>query len=66
MRCSMLQSLVLNLQEEIFFAEDVAIVAGRLARGVVLVFHQPFGDFALQAARKSDQSLANVPPEISC
>ena len=53
----LLQALVLNLQEEILRAEDVAVEASGLARGVVLPFRQPLGDLALQAAGKPDQPL---------
>ena len=57
MRCSCSQSLILNLQKEIVFAENVAVKDGRIAGGVVLLFHQAFGDFALQAAGQPDQSF---------
>ncbi len=51
----LLQALVLNLEEEILCAEELAEEAGSLARGVVLPFRQALGDFALQAAGKPDQ-----------
>jgi hypothetical protein len=52
-----LQSLVLNLKKEIFFAEKIAIKSGRRPRRVVVPFRQPLGHFALQASRKPDQPL---------
>ena len=51
-----LQALILNLEEEIFFAEDVGVRAGSRARGVVVAFDQALGDFALQASGEADQS----------
>ena len=52
----MLQALILNLKIEILFAENVGEGSGGGARGVVVVFDQAFGDFALQAAGKADQA----------
>ncbi len=46
-----LQTLILNLQKEIVFAENIAIEHRRIPRGFVLLFHQPFGNLALEAAR---------------
>ena len=54
----LLETLILNFQEEILRAENIAIGGGRLAGGVQLVFHQPFRDFALQAPGEPDQALA--------
>ena len=51
------QALVLNFQEEIVRAENIAVGGGRIPGRVVVVFHQAFGDFAFQAAGKSDQSF---------
>ena len=45
-----LQPLVLNLQVEIFFSEDVAITRRRIPSRFVFVFHQVLSDFAFQAA----------------
>src|SRR6202042_1728902 len=48
------ETLVLNLEIEIVFAEDVDKSSRRGACSVVLPFHQPFRDFTFQASRKSD------------
>ena len=46
-----LQALVLNLKIEILFTENVGERSGGRARGVVIVLHQAFRDFAFQASR---------------
>ena len=51
-----LQALVLNLEIEIIFAENVGVGSGGGAGGVVVVLHQALGDFALQAAGEADQA----------
>ncbi len=51
-----LKSLVLNFEEEVFFAENVGECAGCGARGFVVVLHQALGHFALETAGKADQS----------
>ena len=50
------QALVLNFEIEIVFAENVAMSGGRVARGFVVPFHQPLGNFSLEAAGEADQS----------
>ena len=60
------KALVLNLEIEIFFAEDVAVGSGGGAGGIVLPFHQALGDFAFQAAGEADRVPRNVRREISC
>ena len=52
------QSLVLNFEEEIAFAENVAQAVSILARLIVLLIHDGFGHRASQACRKGDQALA--------
>jgi len=52
-----LQALVLNFEEEPIFAENVGEGSGRGAGGVVVVLHQPLGDFAFQASGQADQAL---------
>src|ERR1700686_1686356 len=54
-----LQALILNLKEEVLFAEKVAIETGRRPRRVIVPFHQPLGHFALQTSGKPDQ-----PPRV--
>ena len=51
-----LQALVLNFEEEVAAAEDVLILAGGCARGLVVPFHQVSAELAGEAAGKSDQS----------
>ncbi len=51
----LLQALILNLEKEIVFAENVGVGSGGGAGGVVVVLHQALGDFALQAAGEADQ-----------
>src|SRR5579863_6249171 len=53
----LLQALVLNFQEEILFTENVGKSCRCIACGVIVFFHQKFGDFALQAPREPDQPL---------
>src|SRR5206468_10340744 len=52
-----LESLVLYLEKEIVFAEDVPKVRGSFLRLVVLPFRKTLGDLALQASGERDQSL---------
>src|ERR1700730_2938333 len=51
-----LQTLILDLQIEILFAENVRESAGSGARRVVVVLHQAFRDFAFQTSRQADQA----------
>src|SRR5262249_32939340 len=51
-----LQPLVLDLEEEIIFSENVAIKSGRVPRRVILVLHKAFGNFALETTGEPDQS----------
>src|SRR5437588_6147778 len=51
----LLQALVLDLQIEVLRAEDVGKLSSRLLGGVVLLFHQALGYFALQTPRQTDQ-----------
>ncbi len=50
------EALILNLEIEIFFTENVAIGCSSGESGVVLPFRQTFGDFTFQASRETDQS----------
>jgi len=50
-----LQTLVLNLKKEIFFAEKIAVKSRCRPRRVVVPFRQALGHFTLQASRKPDQ-----------
>src|ERR1019366_3088020 len=59
-----LQALVLNLEEEVLFAEEVAIESGGRARRLVLAFRQALGDFAFQASGKPDQPLRMLRQEF--
>ncbi len=52
----LLQALVLDLKKEIVSAENIAIGRRRIPRGFVVIFHQTFRDFALEAAREADQT----------
>src|SRR5690242_7920497 len=52
------QSLVLNLKEEIVFAEDVTVRSSSFAGCFVFVFHQEFSDFSFETSGKSDQTFA--------
>ena len=56
MRCSICQSLILNLEVEILFAEDVCETAGSGASGVVVALREAFGDLAFEASREADQA----------
>src|SRR5260370_10175852 len=58
-----LQTLVLDLQKEIMFAEDVAILSRRGASSLILFFHEEFGDRALEAAGESNQTLRMIGKE---
>ena len=51
------QPLVLDLEIEVSFAEDVVVTGGSFARGIILPFCQPLGNLTLQARGKSDQAL---------
>src|SRR5437588_12224995 len=51
------QSLVLDLEEEIVFAEELAILPRRSLGLRVLPFHEVFAHFASKTPRKPDQSL---------
>ena len=61
-----LQALILNLEKEILFAENVGVRAGSGARGVVVAFDQALGDFAFQASGEADQAARSARPETSC
>ena len=61
-----LQSLVLNFEKEIFFAEDVGERPGCRPGGLVVVLHQALRHFALQASGEANQASGSAPPEISC
>ena len=50
------ESLVLNFEEEVVLAKQIAVGGRRFPRGAILTLHQPFCDFALQAAGEPDQS----------
>src|SRR3989442_15941048 len=52
-----LQALVLNFQKKIPFAKNIGIRSRGGTRSFVLLFHQRFRHFALQAARKRNQPL---------
>src|SRR5439155_16611277 len=52
------QSLVLNFEEEIAFAENVAQAVSIFARLIVLLIDDRFGHWATQAGRKRDQAFA--------
>ncbi len=45
------------LEEEVLFAEQVAVEPGRRPRRIVVPFHQPLSHFALQTSGKPDQTL---------
>ncbi len=51
-----LQALILNLEKEILFAENVGVGSGGRAGGIVVAFRQAFGDFAFQASGEADQA----------
>src|SRR5215467_9344496 len=50
-----LEALVLDLEIEVLFAENVSILSCSSASSLVVVFHQPFSNFALQTSGKTDQ-----------
>src|SRR6478672_9085971 len=52
-----LQALVLDLEEKVFFAEDLAESPRSLAGRFVPAFHQLFGDFTFEASGEGDQAL---------
>src|SRR5438270_4524622 len=58
------EPLILNLEKEVVFAEDVAIGGGRVPRRIVLVCHQMLAKFSGQAARKSDQTFGMLRKEL--
>ena len=51
------QPLVLNLEKEVFFPKNIGVGRSYIPRRCVLVLHQQFRNFALQASGKSNQSL---------
>ena len=53
----LLQALILDLEKEIVFAEDVAIGRRRISRRLVVIFHQALGDFPFQTSREPNQSF---------
>ena len=57
------EAVVLELQEEAVLAEDVAVLAGDLARLLPVVHLERLGDLAAKAGRQPDQALA-VPGEV--
>ena len=52
------QAVVLDLEEEVARAEDVAVVAGQAARQVPVLDLQRARDLAVEAGRQADQPLA--------
>ena len=58
------QALVLYLHEEIVRAKELAIEAGRAARGFILVGQQVFADLASQAAAQGDQPFCVLGQEF--
>ncbi len=58
------EALILNLEIEIVFPEDITVSAGGGARGIVLPFHQAFGDFAFEAAGETDESGGMLGEEL--
>src|SRR5579863_4432129 len=58
------KALILNFEEEIFFAENFGVGSGGGASGFVLPFHQTLGNFALQAAGEADQSAGVLGQEF--
>ncbi len=51
-----LQTLILDFQKEVFFAENIGERSGGRARSIVVILHQAFGNFALEASGEADQS----------
>ena len=49
------QALVLNFQEEVFFAENFAVRGGRRTRRLVFLFHEKLRHFPFEAARQANQ-----------
>src|SRR5260370_38931575 len=58
------QPLILNLEEEISLAENIAQAISILARQVVLLIHDRFGHRAAKASRERDQALAVLGKQI--
>src|SRR5258708_30247365 len=52
------QALVLNFEEKVAFAEDVAEAIGVLARESEFFLHHRLGDWAAKAGRQCDEALA--------
>ena len=53
----LLEAVILNFEEEIVLAEDVAIGVGEAARVVVLVGEDGFVEVAAQAGREADEAF---------
>ena len=51
-----LEALVLNFEEEVAAAEDVLVLRGSAARGLVVPFHQVLAELAGEAAGEADES----------
>ena len=51
-----LQPLILDFEKEVLFAENIGESAGGRARGVVIVLHQAFRNFAFEASGEADQA----------
>ena len=58
------QALILHLQEEVPFSENVAQAVSGVARVGFAVFHHRFGDFAAQAGGESDQSAGMLGEQL--
>ncbi len=59
-----LHPLVLELQEEVPFAENVAQIVGRLARGFVAVGSQRHSHLSAQAGRERDQAVGVASQQV--
>ena len=55
--------MILQLQEEVVRGEDVAVLAGELARQLPVVDLESLGDLAAEAGRKTDQAL-RIPGQV--
>ena len=51
-----LQSLILNLEKEVLFAENIGECSGGRAGGVVIALGQAFRDFSFEASGEADQA----------
>src|SRR5258708_590649 len=58
------QSLVLDFEKEIVFAENLAVESGGIARGIVLAGQQVLAEFAGQASGKPNQHLGVLGQEL--